>query len=56
MSDIHVELLERSIVEKYFDPFASSELAFGVLHVDAVLTAAEGLPPDGIQAVREVPA
>ncbi|ENR04566.1 hypothetical protein H721_01164 [Brucella ovis IntaBari-2006-46-332] len=41
MRDIHVELLERSFVEKHFDSFARGKLAFAVLGIDTALSAAK---------------
>jgi hypothetical protein len=41
MRDIHVELLERSFVEKHFDAFACGQFAFGVLGVDTALATAK---------------
>ncbi len=47
MLDIHVELLERSLVEQDLDPLARGELALGVLRSDALLAATHpgGLAP-----------
>ncbi len=37
----HVELLEAAFVQQHVDPFAGGEFAFGVLPVDALLSATE---------------
>jgi hypothetical protein len=41
MGLVHVVFLERSLVEKHFEPFARGQLALGVLRVDALLAAAK---------------
>ncbi len=41
MRDIHIELFERTFVEKHFDSFAGGELAFAVLRIDTLLSAAK---------------
>ncbi len=41
MRDIHIKLLERSLVEQHFQSFAGSELAFAVLGINTFLPAAK---------------
>ena len=41
MRDEHVELLERTLVQKHLDTFARRVLALGMLGVDTLLTASE---------------
>ena len=55
MRDEHVEFLETVRIEQQFDPFASGQLALGVLRVDPFLAAAQtGRLPAVLQFLKNV--